>query len=292
MELQINPLKLKNIIKAYIYPAMSNPSNSQQIECFVCGSLHEKTKLLPCSHEGLCLDCIRSLSKPRCPFCRSTIHHVQTEDGKEFYEDLRAEYLEVEKRDLEKTVQLYLVGPNVRENHSILDVLLEHGQYNAGNQKIQTKFSANCSFDNSKSNLTVQPVPETIGSWSNVDRFEADAIAIIVHDLDETTYEKFRACHSKVASITRAPVVLLLKHDGNLISACVGETIKELLEHNSGPSFPENFSKLFIPLVKATESRKWTRDEAGDIYALLWDIGKLNKMNMTLFVRAMYFTGP
>lgn len=265
---------------------MSNSSHSHQVDCLVCGRLHDQTNLLPCFHDGLCLDCIRRLSKPRCPFCRRMIYSVRTEDGEEAYSVLRSEYVAVEKRDLEKTVQIALVGPNVQDSQALLDVLLENGQHNSANRERDTNYSANCSFHNSESRVTVQPIPHRIRFWSNVDDLEADVIAIIVNGVDETTLEKFRSCHYKVVEEIAASVVWLLKHDDNSLSGCTGETIDELLESSSGPSFREDVSKLFFPLVKAGGNKKWTRDEVGDIYAFLWDAGKFHKMKKYLWTRA------
>lgn len=263
---------------------MSNPSNSTELECSVCGRVHSKNTFLPCSHNGLCLDCIGRLPHPRCPFCRTAFHRVQTEKGVETYGDLRSEYVALEKRDLRNTIQICLVGPNMQDTQSVLDGLLEHGQHDVGKRESKSKYSANCSFNNSESNLTVHPVPQRIGLWSNTESDEADVIAILMNDGDDgKTYERFRDCHLKVMRETSASVVWLLKHDGNSVSGCGIETVAELVKQDSQPDIHENISEVFMPLVQTCGSRKWTRDEAGRVHSFLCDVGQFHKMKKHLW---------
>lgn len=265
---------------------MSVSSNSQQNECSICGSVRDSVKLLPCSHDRICLICTRKLLEPRCPFCRSAITSVQIAEGEESYEDLRAEYIANEKRDLKKTVQLSLVGPHFQHNQSVLDLLLKHSRHNSDDELKQTKYSPNCSYHGLNSRISFQQLPQTNGFSTNTDRFEAHAVAIIVNGFDENTLKKFHDWHLKVLRLSSAPIVWILKHDVDWISVCFGENLEELLRQNSDARRSSYIFKLFIPVVKGNGSTECTKHNTERLYEFLWEIGNFHKVSQ--YLMAMY----
>lgn len=141
----------------------SSSLNSQETECSICGSVREKVKLIPCSHDGLCLLCARRIPDAKCPFCRSSIQSVNSMEGTYSFKKLHSRYIAEEKRDLKETVQFSLFGPSAEDNKFMLDFLVYHSDEKVSDNVDRTKYSPNCSYHNLKSRITVQILPQGTG---------------------------------------------------------------------------------------------------------------------------------
>lgn len=258
---------------------MSISSNSKESVCSICGSVREEMKLAPCSHDGMCFLCVRRIKDAKCPFCRRTIRTVKSVEGMHSFKKLHSKYIADEKRDKKETVQFLLFGPSAEENNALLNLLVSHSEKNDNINVDLTKYSPNCSYSNLKSRITLQVLPKENVELSKLgDRYTADAVAILIKELDNDTLKHFRDWHSKVCTVSKAPIVWLIKHADNAMSVCSGDTIKTFLGKHIDQSLCSEFSELMVPVVDGSESTIWTKNDAKNIYECLWYVAQSHKI--------------
>lgn len=256
---------------------------TRNVQCILCTENRPKAKLLPCSHDNICIMCARKISDSKCPTCRQTIDRVHWDGGRTSYHRLRSEYMRDEKRHLQDTLQLALVGPSTEDSQFIHDLLLRHNDRNYDNDVRQTAYSPNCSHNHTrKSRITVQSLPtnarpsteeEMIEALDRRNSFVADAFVIVFFGLGEHTLPELQAWDQRARAVADVPVLWLLVHDGNL-SVCGGRKRRELLRQRRGFDLRSNLSNKFRTVVKPRENRPYRREEIENLYRLLWTGGR------------------
>lgn len=258
-------------------------NTTHNVDCILCAKNRPQAILLPCSHYNICIICARKISDSKCPTCRERIERVHWDEGEISHKRLRSEYLKDEKRHLQDTLQLALVGPSTEDSQFIHDLLLRHTDRNYDNDVRQTPYSPNCSYNRTKkSRITMQSLPTNVRPSTEEEIFEAldrrgsfvaDAFVIVVFGLGEHTLPEFRGWDRRARAVADVPVLWLLVHDGN-ISVCGGRKRKELLRQRRDFNLRSNLSSSFRTVVKPRANRPYRKEEIENLYRLLWTGGR------------------